>query len=132
MIDNGVAISEEQAAGELGFASVQDLRRWQTELGHKCAELEYALKKTKNDVCGFQWHLRRMTAILERCGEVLDRIGRCGPASVDPPVILKLILATRVVCGRGVDWDHLLDDWLGDIKPEPGPWVVDGLDDYVI
>lgn len=116
----GVVVSEEEVAKHLGFNSVEELRRWDTELGKKAADLEYALSQAKNEAERFRWHGRRMQAILEQVAPVLE-----GLEMGDEAHINKLLLAINVVCGKQVsklaetvDWKHILKDWLEPINEE--------------
>ena len=52
----GTPVSEEACAIGLGFANVFEMRRWQTDLGHRCQELEYELKKANGQIDGLMWH----------------------------------------------------------------------------
>lgn len=104
----GVPVSEEAVAADLGFASVHDMRRWNTELGVKVSELEAKLREVQGDADRFKWHGQRMQKVLEMASEYLRCYGNCVP----PCSKEKLMLAIAVVCGKGVDWNHELDDWL--------------------
>jgi len=116
----GVVVSEEEVAKHLGFNSVEELRRWDTELGKKASELEYALSCAKQEAERFRWHGRRMQAILEQVAPVLE-----GLEMGDEEHTKKLLLAINVVCGKKVsqladtvDWGHILKDWLEPINEE--------------
>ena len=107
----GTPVSEAEVAADLGFASVHELRRWQTDLGFKVKELEHQLHLTEGDRDRFQWHGRRMDVIFTRCEELINKI-KAGETP-EPALLDKLLLAISVVCGRGaVDWDNVLEDWL--------------------
>ena len=112
----GKVVSEEEVAAGLGFKDVFDFRRWQTDLGHKVTELEYELRKSKDDGKTFRWHGMRMLVVLEKIKPVL--IDLQNQKTPSPETINKLLLATEVVCGRGVDWDHVLEDWWKDLPTE--------------
>jgi hypothetical protein len=116
----GVVVSEEETAKHLGFNSVEELRRWDTETGRKAADLEYALSQAKQEAECFRWHGRRMQAILEQVAPVLE-----GLEMGDEEHRNKLLLAINVVCGKQVsklaetvDWKHILKDWLEPINEE--------------
>jgi hypothetical protein len=118
---HGTPVSEEEVAKHLGFKDVNDLRRWQTEVGHENRELKFKLKQEQDESRRFQWHGRRDVRILEKCDEVLKDLQEGKQPT--PEHLEKLRLAISVVKGGGVDWKHVLEDWLGDIKPGPSPWV---------
>jgi len=123
---NGQVVSEEEVALDLGFTDVYEFRRWQTDQGYEIMNLQERLLTARSDANHFRWHGQRMLAVLERAGVVLERVGRMGMVGVDPPQLQKLLLAIKVVCGHGVDWDNVLDDWLApNVLPS-------GETDYVI
>ena len=99
----GKVVSEEEAAKGLGFADVTEFRRWQTDLGTKVSELEYALKQAEREIRGFQWHGLRMQRVLERLRDLL-KSGQSIPVN-------DALLAIGVVCGGAVDWDNEVTDW---------------------
>jgi len=116
----GVPVSEEEVAKGLGFNSVEELRRWDTELGRKNADLEYALSQAKNEAERFRWHGRRMQVVLEQVAPVLE-----GLEMGDEEFTKKLLLAINVVSGKQVsklaetvDWKHILKDWLEPINED--------------
>lgn len=116
----GTPVSEEEVAKGLGFNSVEELRRWDTELGRKNAELEYALSLAKQEAERFRWHGRRMQTVLEKVAPVLE-----GLEMGDEEYTKKLLLAINVVSGKKVsqlaetvDWEHILKDWLEPINEE--------------
>lgn len=116
----GRPVTEEEVAKHLGFNSVEELRRWDTETGRKNAELEYALSQAKQEAERFRWHGRRMQVILEQVAPVLE-----GLEIGDEEYTKKLLLAINVVCGKQVsklaetvDWKHILKDWLEPINEE--------------
>jgi len=129
----GKVVSEEEAAKGLGFANIDEFRRWQTDLGHENAELKYALSQAKNEAKRFQSSGMRCTAILERCKSFLIDIKDAIDAgdrnqlkmatgwhwsdAKEDGHITKLILAIGVVCGGAVDWNHELRDWLDYLNP---------------
>lgn len=120
----GVVVSEEEVAKHLGFHTVEEYRRWNTELGKKAADLEYALLQAQQEAKRFRWHGKRMQAILEKITPVLEGIlddpgGWPASPYANEEYIKKLLLAINVVCGKQVskqaetvDWDHVLKDWL--------------------
>lgn len=110
----GTVVSEEEVAKNLGFADVHELRRWQTDLGHKVMELEHALHTTKDDLRNFKWHGERMLRIFDRIEVFLVDLQK--GQTPDQKLIEKLLLGVRVVCGHGVDWNHELKDWLGELS----------------
>lgn len=105
----GRAVSPEEVAAALGFGTVQDLRRWETELGQRAATLEVSLHAAKHDAENFKWHIERMLIVLNKTEEALLKLQQ---GNLDPKEVNKLLLAVRVVAGRGVDWEHTLKDWL--------------------
>lgn len=134
---HGELVGEEEVAKGLGFADVNEFRRWQTELGRKNAELEHALSQAKDEAKRFRWHGMRQEFILGKAEEFLKRELATAKTKLseldvpfafdkDPPnphqlrkdlqariaELEKLILAAGVVSGRGVDWNHVLSDWL--------------------
>lgn len=120
----GVVVSEEEVAKHLGFNSVEELRRWNTELGKKAADLEYALSLAKQEAERFRWHGKRMQAILEQIAPVLEEVEKAHLWG-DETYMKKLLLAINVVCGKQVsklvetvDWGHILKDWLEPINEE--------------
>lgn len=129
----GKVVSEEEAAKGLGFANVDEFRRWQTDLGRENAELKYALSQAKDEARRFRSSGMRCTAILERCKSFLtgiknaievsdsrqlkESVGWYGDNDKEPDHINKLILAIGVVCGGAVDWKHELRDWLDYLNP---------------
>lgn len=56
----GRPASEEEVAKGLGFNSVEEFRRWDTETGKKAAEAEHAARQAKDEADRFRWHGRRM------------------------------------------------------------------------
>ena len=98
----GRIVSEEEVAGQLGFANVFEFRRWQTDIGNKLSEAERALYNSKQDAETFRWHGRRMQAVLEMIDDHLQN----GTAVENKD---RILLAIGVVCGSAVDWDHVLD-----------------------
>ena len=107
----GKIVSEEEAAKGLGFVDVFEFRRWQTDIGHELAELKHKLYRTENDRDNFQWHLKRHQIVFDKTDEYLSQLEQ-------NEEVKKLRLAISVVSGRGVDWDHILKDWLSP-KDEP-------------
>ena len=105
----GKVVSEEEVATDLGFKDILEFRRWQTDQGYKIAELEHELRITKDDARNFRYAGMRMQKVLEKIEPVLIKL-EGENIQTDPP-LSKLLLAIGVVCGRGVDWDHVLKDW---------------------
>ena len=104
----GIPVSEEHVAGGLGFASVQEFRRWNTEQGREIGELKHSVKQAQEEADRFQWHVKRMMLVLEKCKEHIWH----GFHERE-----KLLTAINVVNGTGVDWHHIASDWLDEIKP---------------
>lgn len=104
----GVPVPESEVATGLGFSSVEEFRRWQTDLGHKNLELEHQLKLAQDEARRFQWHGRRGLVVLEKAAEFLRK--GCSGDEVD-----DLLLGIAVVSGKGVDWDHKIDHWFKDV-----------------
>ncbi len=98
----GTEVTEAEVAIDLGFADVHEMRRWETEMGQKVADLEEKLRTTESDRDNFRWHGKRMQVVLERIEEFVDESG-----SLDP----DLSLAIGVVLGKVVDWEHRLKGW---------------------
>jgi hypothetical protein len=110
----GVPVSEEEVSKGLGFESIIEFRRWQTEVGNENNELKYAVKKAKDEGEGFRWHLIRTQFILKKVEEFLKTL----KDSPDQNLVSKLILASEVVTGRGCDWDNILKDWFDECQNE--------------
>lgn len=105
----GEVVSEAEAATGLGFKDVTEFRRWDTEMGHKVGELEYALKQARDERDRFQSTGRKMMAMLEKVDAVLEGIiNGTPPEDFD---LKRMRLAIQVVCGHAVDWNHILDDF---------------------
>ena len=102
---DGKVVTEEEVAIGLGFANVTELKRWETELGQKNAELEHAIYTAKNDLKNFGWHGRRMMVVLEKAKEYIAK------GTNDEAEKAKLELAIGVVTNKAVDWKHVLKDW---------------------
>jgi len=110
----GKVVSEEEVAADLGFANVHDLRRWSTDLGSKVLKLEHELKTAIDERDRFQWIGRhRMMPVFEKLDEILKAMQE--GTIPDAPTLAKLRLAIGVVCGKEVDWDHILKDWFPDM-----------------
>lgn len=113
----GTPVSEEETAKGLGFANVDEFRRWQTDTGRELAETKFAMKQAKDEAQGFWWHLRRSQVVLDKAKELLlaskDKIE-------DKELAEKVLFAIDVIAGnrQAVDWDHKLDDWLEPINVE--------------
>jgi len=112
----GTVVSLEEAAKDLGFKDVFELRRWQTEAGQKISELERQLSEAKRDAASFRWHLRRHGVVLEHARSFIEQ----QPGYFDPAMKQKLLFGIDVVVGgKGVvDWKHVLKDWLEPINEE--------------
>lgn len=90
----GKLVSESEVANNLGFKDVTEFRRYQTEQGTKISELEFALKSAKRERDSFQWYLKRMMYLLNKCKEhIKDN---------------TLLFAINVEEGREVDWNNEL------------------------
>jgi hypothetical protein len=100
----GEAVPESEVAKDLGFASVEDFRRWQTVMASRVAELEYALKQSKDEAARFQTTGRKMAAVLGLAQSYLE--SRLGD---EPPRLGDLLLAIRVVLAKDADWGHRLE-----------------------
>jgi hypothetical protein len=135
---HGEIVSEEEVAKGLGFANVDEFRRWQTELGHKKGELEFALSEAKRESRRFRWAGMRMEFMLGKAEAYLqtelnaakhhvaklENSGVMAEGAMNEnsemaavkdtiEILEKLLLGIRVVCNRDVDWKHVLEDWLG-------------------
>jgi hypothetical protein len=97
----GKEVTEAEVAAGLGFGSVFDLRRWETEQGQALARAEEELRRAKNDADSFKWHGERMQRVLEKLKEHLP----------DTPENAEMRLAIGVVLGKDVDWGKKLT-WL--------------------
>ncbi len=135
----GVVVPESEVSADLGFANVNEFRRWQTKLGMDNGELKHALRSARGEASGFQWHVKRMHFVLGKIREYLtdikDAVNGADSRQLkeaigwnDPAYLDKLILAADVVAGRGVDWDHILKDWLDSIVPNKNNVWGDPLD----
>ncbi len=133
----GVLVSEEEVAKGLGFNSVEEFHRWNTDLGRENAELKYALSQAKGEARNFRWSGMRSHAILARVKTFLEGIkaaidaedsrqlresvGWYGDDDHDPLHLKKLLLGIRVVTGGSgsdsVDWKNELADWLDYLNP---------------
>lgn len=111
----GRPVSEEEAAKDLGFVNIHEFRRWQTSEGQRFWELANRLRVVEGERDRFLWTGKRMQAVLRRIEPVLvELISGADPATMD---LRKLLLGLQVADGRGVDWDHVLEDWWE--KPSP-------------
>jgi hypothetical protein len=106
----GEIVSEEEAAIGLGFDSVIDMRRWETEMGQMVSDLQWKLTMAERERDSFRWNGRRMQIVLEKIALFLEQLS-------DKPD--DLLLAIGVVTGKAVDWHHRLRDWF--IEPCPAP-----------
>jgi hypothetical protein len=104
----GKVVSEEEAATGLGFSSVHEMRRWDTEMGRKVANLEEKLREAISDRDRFQWHGKKMMVVLEKVQAYFDKHNFNN--------VSDLSLAISVVTGKGVDWHHRLKDWFDQPK----------------
>ncbi len=95
----GTPVTEAEVAADLGFADVFEMRRWDTEMGQKVAELERQLRIAESDRDNFRWHGKRMQVVLERLAE--------SGLVTDP----DLKLAIGVVLNKEVDWQQRLKGW---------------------
>ncbi len=95
----GRPVSEDEVATDLGFADVIEMRRWETEMGQKLADLERKIRDIENERDRFLWHGTRMQVVLEKIAESIE---------VNDPDIR---LAIGVVLGKEVDWKHRLKGW---------------------
>lgn len=102
----GTVVSEEETATGLGFESVAEFRRWQTSLGHKVSELEYALKQAQNEAEGFRWYLVRYDQMLAHASDELK--------SWNEERTAKIRKAINIVRGKEPDWDNLLKEFLSE------------------
>lgn len=100
----GVPISEEEVAKKLGFSSVTEFRRWNTDLSRKVQDLEYELYKAKNEIERFQWVGQRYDKMLEITHNRLEEIGQNE----------ELCLAIRIVRGKEPDWNRILRKYLNE------------------
>lgn len=105
----GTPVSEEEVAKGLGFDNVFELRRWQTDAGHKLMEAEAKLREVEGDRDRFLWHGKRQMKLLERIDALLRdlQLGK----QPDELTLDKARLAIAVVTGKGVDWGNTLKDW---------------------
>ncbi len=106
----GTPASEEEVAKGLGFGSVEEFRRWDTDTGRKAAEAEFAKTEAKREAERFRWAGRRMEVILIKTEEFLTEIRQLVQGDADK--LDKLLLGIRVVRGTAADWDNTLNDWL--------------------
>ena len=116
----GRVVNEEEVASGLGFKDVFELRRWQTDVGHKVEELEYALRKSKNEGERFRYAGRRMGIVLKKIDGFLDEI-KASLSENKCQELETLQLAIGVVFGGKVDWDHKLKDWF--VSDDLGPLI---------
>jgi hypothetical protein len=105
----GKPVSEEEVAKGLGFSSVDELRRWDTEMGQKVSDLEYKLSQANSDKENFKWTGLRMMKVLEMVEPLLAQMNE---SYLPPkPEITEKLKAVRVVLGKEVDWGNTLE-WL--------------------
>ncbi len=102
----GTEVTEAEVAADLGFADVFEMRRWETAMGQKVADLEEKLRTAESDRDNFRWHGRRMQVVLERIAESV---------LFDDP---DLRLAIGVVLNKEVDWKYRLKGWFDDTSRE--------------
>ena len=66
MVDfEGVAISEEETAKELGFKDIFELRQWRTKTYQEKVKVEQELKCSQQVITDFKYHLDRCLKALE-------------------------------------------------------------------
>jgi hypothetical protein len=106
----GKLVSEEEAAISLGFVDVFEMRRWYTEKGQEVSDLKTKLRHTEGDRDNFKYHLKRQQVVLEKCAEYFNKLQE--NEAFNNEFVSKLRLAIAVVSGKGVDWNHILKDWL--------------------
>ena len=106
----GTPATEEEVANGLGFATVEEFRRWDTETGRKAAEADFAKEEAKQEADRFRWAGRRMEVVLIKTEEFLTEIRKL--VQGDAEKLDRLLLGIRVVRGTAVDWDSELNDWL--------------------
>ena len=89
---------------------VAKMRRWETEMGQKVAELETQLKETRADVDNFRWYGNRMQKVLEQFIERLqyENIQTYNWKGID------LLLAAQVACNQKVDWNNQLREFFNE------------------
>lgn len=98
----GRLITEEELAKHLGFSNVDELRRWDTEMGKKVSTLEQQLYQANRDKDNFLWQGQRMQKVLEKLVEpLLDQVNQ----SYLPPKdeIAQTLKALKVVCNKEAD-----------------------------
>lgn len=105
----GRPVTEEEVAKDLGFSSVEELRRWDTEMGKKVSDLEYKLSQANSDKESFKWTGLRMMKVLAMVEPLLE--GLKGMGLPPEEELDKTLKAVRVVLGKEVDWGNTLD-WL--------------------
>lgn len=105
----GKPVSEEEVAKHLGFSNVDELRRWDTEMGQKVGNLERKLYERNNDAENFKWTGLRMMKVLELVEPLLQ--GLKGMGLPPEEELNKVLKAVRVVLGKEVDWGNTLE-WL--------------------
>jgi len=108
---NGEIVSEQEVATDLGFADIDEFRRWQTEMISKVVELERKLKQAEDEWVRFQAVGKKMQRVLERARAFLE----CDLDKLVPRD--DLLLAIRIVNGKAVDWEHRLT-WLEEEQAE--------------
>jgi hypothetical protein len=106
----GKIVSEEEVASDLGFTNVFELRRWSTEIGNKCLELEAKVREYKSDADRFKWHGERMVKALELIEPLLtEMLGMSLPAEKD---VKKALDVLQIILGKKIDWDNEFHEFL--------------------
>lgn len=105
----GKIVEEADVCKDLGFLSIAEFRRWQTNIGYENEKLKYALNQEKDQSSRFQYHGLKMQKVLDKMKEFLK--------SHESDEAKKILLAIEVVSGRGVDWENSLKGWFEDVVP---------------
>lgn len=107
---HGVLVSEEEVAKGLGFANVDEFKRWHTDIGREAEELKHSLRAAKSDAEHMRYGLKRTIIVLDKCKAFITETYNNELDSFQRKDTDKLLLAIDVVKGQGVDWDYILKD----------------------
>lgn len=102
----GELVSIEEAAKGLGFGSVDEMKRWETELGQRCWNLEEKLRTVTYDKNHFLYNGMRQYKLLEEIYNLIIQ---------NKPLTDELKFAVGVAVGKEIDWDNKLVDFYKEV-----------------